>query len=425
MSSIYATEPPTAGKVLLRTNYGEIEVELWSREAPLASRNFVQLCLESYYDNCSFHRIIPGFMAQTGDPSNTGEGGESIWGRPFKDEFHSRLRYSHRGLLGMANSNKAHTNQSQFFLTFAACEWIDKKNTIFGRVTGQTIFNLMRIGEVDLVNDKPVDECLLLSTQVLINPFDDIVPRVKHLQEEVESAAGKNKVVGTRAKDQKLLSFGDDEEEDGVMALLKKKKDAKKRWRGDHGSPAVQERGTTTGSLKEASGGCEPEPEKSTGAMLAAKIKASASAQRVSNANSGSTSTSTSTSTRGGAGGSVLERIKRTYLESGSLAVVNRHSLSGKTAKKEAETREKATLERLSSFSSALLAEKRSLPSPSREEDAGQGMSVVNDGHSEMGSDLSGWHMGILKFKRHVDDAARDKVVVVDGLGAATKRRRK
>ncbi len=388
-------------------------------------------------------------MAQTGDPSNTGEGGESIWGRPFKDEFHSRLRYSHRGLLGMANSNKAHTNQSQFFLTFAACEWIDKKNTIFGRVTGQTIFNLMRIGEVDLVNDKPVDECLLLSTQVLINPFDDIVPRVKHLQEEVESVAGKDKVVGTRAKDQKLLSFGDDEEEDGVMALLKKKKDAKKRWRGDHGSPAVQERGTTTGSLKEESGGCEPgslkeesggcepgslkeesggcepEPEKSTGAMLAAKIKASASAQRVSNANSGSTSTSTSTSTRGGAGGSVLERIKRTYLESGSLAVVNRHSLSGKTAKKEAETREKATLERLSSFSSALLAEKRSLPSPSREEDAGQGMSVVNDGHSEMGSDLSGWHMGILKFKRHVDDAARDKVVVVDGLGAATKRRRK
>jgi len=61
-----------------------------------AVRNFVQLCLEGYYDGCIFHRIIHGFLAQSGDPTGTGTGGESVYGRPFADEFHSRLRFCHR-----------------------------------------------------------------------------------------------------------------------------------------------------------------------------------------------------------------------------------------------------------------------------------------------------------------------------------------
>jgi len=68
MSEIYHTEPATSGKVLLKTSYGDVDVELWSKEAPLACRNFVQLAMEGYYDNCPIHRVIKDFMMQSGDP---------------------------------------------------------------------------------------------------------------------------------------------------------------------------------------------------------------------------------------------------------------------------------------------------------------------------------------------------------------------
>lgn len=96
MSSVYMHEPPTSGKVIFHTNHGDLEIELWVNETPLACRNFIQLSLEGYYDNTIFHRLIKGFMIQGGDPTGTGEGGESIYERPFRDEFHSRLRFSHR-----------------------------------------------------------------------------------------------------------------------------------------------------------------------------------------------------------------------------------------------------------------------------------------------------------------------------------------
>lgn len=70
--------------MVLKTTFGDIEVELWSREAPKACKNFVQLCLEGYYDGVLFHRIVKGFIAQGGDPTGTGAGGESIYGYPFK-----------------------------------------------------------------------------------------------------------------------------------------------------------------------------------------------------------------------------------------------------------------------------------------------------------------------------------------------------
>ena len=110
MSNVYQLEPPTEGKVLLTTSHGEIEVELWPKEAPKACRNFVQLCMEGYYDGCIFHRIIKDFMIQTGDPTGTGHGGESIYGEPFKDELHSRIKFNHRGQLAMANAGGRDTN---------------------------------------------------------------------------------------------------------------------------------------------------------------------------------------------------------------------------------------------------------------------------------------------------------------------------
>jgi len=97
MSNIYLSEPPTSGKVLIHTNFGDIDVELWAKECPLACRNFIQHCVDGYYNNNIFHRVIKDFMAQTGDPTNTGKGGESIWGRPFKDEIHGRIKFNHRG----------------------------------------------------------------------------------------------------------------------------------------------------------------------------------------------------------------------------------------------------------------------------------------------------------------------------------------
>jgi peptidyl-prolyl cis-trans isomerase SDCCAG10 len=108
MSNMYLTEPPTSGKVLLHTSYGDIDIELWSREAPLACRNFIQLALEGYYENSVVHRVIKDFMIQMGDPSGSGRGGTSIWGKPFKDEIHGRLKFNHRGQVAMVLSRKSY-----------------------------------------------------------------------------------------------------------------------------------------------------------------------------------------------------------------------------------------------------------------------------------------------------------------------------
>ena len=107
-----------------------------------------------------------------------GTGGTSIWSRPFKDEFHGRIKFNHRGQVAMANENRPNTNQSQFLITLGKCEWLDKKHTIFGKVTGDTIFNVLRMGEAEVDgNDRPIDPIKVLSIEVLWNPFEDIIPR--------------------------------------------------------------------------------------------------------------------------------------------------------------------------------------------------------------------------------------------------------
>ncbi|KAJ2585382.1 Peptidyl-prolyl isomerase cwc27, partial [Coemansia sp. RSA 1287] len=156
MSSVYVSEPPTSGKVVLETTAGDIEIELWSKETPKACRNFIQLCLEGYYDNTIFHRVSPGWIVQGGDPSGTGNGGESIYGAPFADEFHSRLRFNRRGMLGMANTG-ANENGSQFFITLTATPELQKKNTLFGAVVGDSLFNALKLGEgeIDKETERP------------------------------------------------------------------------------------------------------------------------------------------------------------------------------------------------------------------------------------------------------------------------------
>ncbi|XP_044744924.1 spliceosome-associated protein CWC27 homolog [Coccinella septempunctata] len=209
MSNIYILEPPTSGKILMKTTVGDIDIELWTKEAPKTCRNFIQLCLEGYYNNLIFHRVIPDFIVQGGDPNGDGTGGESIYGEPFKDEFHQRLRFTRRGLLAMANAGKD-DNGSQFFFTLGATPELQNKHTIFGKVTGDTIFNMIKLQEGLIENEKPEYPHKILKTVVLNNPFPDIEPRVKKVVSEKKQK--KEKKVGV--KNFKLLSFGDEAEED-------------------------------------------------------------------------------------------------------------------------------------------------------------------------------------------------------------------
>lgn len=213
MSNIYILEPPTKGKVLLKTTLGDLDIELWSKEAPLAARNFVQLCKEGYYDNTIFHRVVKGFIAQGGDPSGTGEGGESVYGEPFKDEFHQRLRFVRRGLVAMANAGK-NDNGSQFFFTLGVTPELNNKHTIFGKITGDTIYNMLKFEEADIgPDDRPEYPHKILSTEILNDPFPDIVPRVRAVELE-EKPVKKEKKREKGVKNFKLLSFGDEAEED-------------------------------------------------------------------------------------------------------------------------------------------------------------------------------------------------------------------
>ncbi|XP_014478805.1 PREDICTED: peptidyl-prolyl cis-trans isomerase CWC27 homolog [Dinoponera quadriceps] len=212
MSNIYIQEPPTTGKVVMKTTFGDIDLELWTKEAPKACKNFIQLCMEGYYNGTIFHRVVKGFIAQGGDPTGTGEGGESIYGYPFKDEFHTRLRFCRRGLLAMANAGKD-DNGSQFFFTLGSTPDLQNNHTIFGKVTGETIYNMLKLEDA-LVdeNDRPQYPQKILKTEVLSNPFQDIVPRVG-LEKKTDSKDSK-KVKKAGVKNFKLLSFGEEAEED-------------------------------------------------------------------------------------------------------------------------------------------------------------------------------------------------------------------
>ncbi|KAK9968002.1 hypothetical protein ABG768_002355 [Culter alburnus] len=216
MSNIYIQEPPTNGKVLLKTTAGDIDIELWSKEAPKACRNFTQLCMEGYYDGTVFHRVVPEFIVQGGDPTGTGTGGESIYGRPFKDEFHSRLRFNRRGLVAMANAGP-HDNGSQFFFTLGRADELNNKHTIFGKVTGDTVYNMLRLADVECDSDeRPLNPHKIRSTEVLHSAFDDIIPReikVKKVKNKEEGKKSQSKAT----KNFSLLSFGEEAEEEEEM----------------------------------------------------------------------------------------------------------------------------------------------------------------------------------------------------------------
>jgi len=127
------------------TSRGEIVCDLFVKDAPKTVNNFVFLARENFYDGTVFHRVIPDFMVQGGDPTGSGRGGP---GYRFEDEVQSNPRkHGGPGTLSMANAGP-HTNGSQFFITHVATQWLDGKHTVFGKVTkGQDVVNAIRQGD--------------------------------------------------------------------------------------------------------------------------------------------------------------------------------------------------------------------------------------------------------------------------------------
>lgn len=123
---------------LIDTDQGQILADLYEQETPVTVNNFVTLARNHYFDGIRFHRVIDGFMAQTGDPTSVDESKKAAWGTggpgySFADEFRTKLTFNAEGILAMANSGPA-TNGSQFFITFAPTEFLNGKHTIFGKV---------------------------------------------------------------------------------------------------------------------------------------------------------------------------------------------------------------------------------------------------------------------------------------------------
>lgn len=186
--------PKKKGYVQLHTTHGDLNIELHCDITPRTCENFITLCERGYYNGIAFHRNIRNFMIQGGDPTGTGRGGESIWGKPFKDEVNSKLLHSGRGVVSMANSGP-HTNGSQFFILYKSANHLNFKHTVFGGVVGGlTTLSAMEKVPVD-DDDRPLEEIKITGVTVFVNPYTE--------PDEEEEA---------KAKDEKT----DDEENDKV-----------------------------------------------------------------------------------------------------------------------------------------------------------------------------------------------------------------
>lgn len=174
--------------VELNTSVGMMKIKLFPEIAPKTVENFLTLAEEGYYDGLTFHRVIENFMLQTGDPTGTGGGGESIYGAPFEDEFNDHL-VNIRGALSMANAGPG-TNGSQFFIVQApevtedmfkkeypqelqdaylelgGTPWLDGGHTVFGQVI-EGLDVVDAIATVETVSDKPVDDIVIESIDIL------------------------------------------------------------------------------------------------------------------------------------------------------------------------------------------------------------------------------------------------------------------
>ena len=152
MKSLSDFEPITATQATIKTNKGDIVVELYPDKVPLTVTNFLTLAKSGYYDGIKFHRIIEDFMAQVGDPLTKDDSKQAMWGTGgpgynIADEFDPSLTHSSEGILSMANAGP-NTGGSQFFITYEATPWLDGKHAVFGKVTsGMDVLRQLEIGD--------------------------------------------------------------------------------------------------------------------------------------------------------------------------------------------------------------------------------------------------------------------------------------
>jgi peptidyl-prolyl cis-trans isomerase-like protein 2 len=203
------------GYARLTTSQGDLDIELLPEFAPKAVWNFIKLAKKGYYDGLLFHRNIRNFMIQGGDPTGTGRGGTSIWGKNFADEFDGPMTHDARGILSMANKGK-NTNSSQFFIIYRPAKHLDHKHTVFGRAVGD-LSALDRLEAVETDDkDRPVEPAKLLSVEVLLDPFDQFLEdrAQKETRETQQEAIRKSG--GT--EDDKLTWTGKRVRRDGVIS---------------------------------------------------------------------------------------------------------------------------------------------------------------------------------------------------------------
>jgi len=180
------------GYVTIVTSMGNLNLELHCDMTPLACENFITLCEKKYYVGTILHRNIRHFMIQGGDPTATGKGGESIWKRPFQDEFNPSLKHDGAGVLSMANKGK-NTNTSQFFILHKSAPHLNNKHTIFGKlVGGMDVLKQMSRAETD-DNDKPIIDITILDTAVYMNPFSEEEMQKDKEEEETKQKKEKEK----------------------------------------------------------------------------------------------------------------------------------------------------------------------------------------------------------------------------------------
>jgi len=285
MSQVYSTEPQTSANVIFETTYGPLSIDLWFKECPRTTQYFLQLCADGFYDNLPFHRIVPNFLIQTGDakfrhndPQQEQEGknngdDDALWRQPpppkYREQYratealdrrryevNSRIRFNHRGQVACAlglddtndddnddNNSSLDRLQPQFFITLGEASHLDGKHIIFGGCTGPTIFNALRIGRIDVINNNDDDirnfqprllseAPRILRTKIvhLDISLPVLVPTIQQYllpwKSTTATAAGnpnqikngkanrnkKKKKVRKGIKNKNLLSFGDDEE---------------------------------------------------------------------------------------------------------------------------------------------------------------------------------------------------------------------
>ncbi|KAM3441054.1 hypothetical protein MY4824_001838 [Beauveria thailandica] len=176
------------GYARLETNLGDLTLELHTDTAPKAVWNFVKLAQKGYYKDVAFHRNIPNFMIQGGDPTGTGRGGASIWGKYFDDEFDGPLTHNARGTVSMANKGK-NTNSSQFFIAYKAVPHLDRKHTIFGTVvSGLDVLAKMEDVPTDGSN-RPLHKIVIRDVAIFVDPFAEF--QAQHQQQERDEARRK------------------------------------------------------------------------------------------------------------------------------------------------------------------------------------------------------------------------------------------